>query len=123
MTITKTSEAGYPAVVEVEGLGPCYYSLGPFAIPHEGDYYLVLAPDGLAGDAGGTDVTEARLAHVDLESPFRVIRPTFRAVKAEVWVMGEPVVAEWNAATDGDRRGFDRRDRSDRRQIPTRRQP
>lgn len=125
MTFLKTSDAGYPTVVDFEGLGPCYYTLGPFAMPRRGEYYLAMK-GGIAGDMAGAYVTKGKQAATDLEETYRVVRPTFHAVKTEVYVMGSPVIveerdddgcgAQWRAC------GYDRRDHSDRRQMKRRKE-
>lgn len=71
---------GYPSVVQFEQLGPCYYSLGAYACPKKGEWFL----------SGGT--AEAWRALDDLDCPYRIVRPTFHALNTTVYVMGQPVV-------------------------------
>lgn len=70
-----------PAVVQFEGIGPCYYVLDTMRFPRRGEYYLSGA------------IIEAWRAPNDLSMSFRVVRPTFHAVKTpDGWIVGSPVL-------------------------------
>lgn len=72
----------FPTVVHFERIGPCYYTLGDFRAPKRGEYYLSGA------------IVEAWRAPNDLDTEFRIVRPTFHARQTQVYVIGAPVVLE-----------------------------
>lgn len=74
--------AHLPAVVHFEHLGNCYYSIMGTRPPKRGEYYLSGA------------IMEAYRAPADFNTPYIVVRPTFHATRASVWVMGAPIGPE-----------------------------
>lgn len=75
----------YPTVIEFEGIGPCYYTLGVFARPLKGEYYI-------SGHDG--DKLFARQSTEALPEPHRIVRPTFHAIRTTVWALGLPIQKE-----------------------------
>jgi hypothetical protein len=73
----------FAPVLQFEGLGPCYYVLDTFRCPRKGEYYL-----------SGTNEDgqpDGWRAPNDLITEYRVVRPTFKAKRAQVWAVGEPI--------------------------------
>ena len=65
------------SIVRVEGLGLCFYRRFGFRPPKAGEYYLSGA------------IVEAYRAAYDYTTPYRIVRPTHRAVQTIAYEKGE----------------------------------
>jgi hypothetical protein len=73
-----------PAVVEFEGIGPCYWRLIAFSTPRKGEWYL----------SGAIPMAYRAAGDFPGPSAYHIVTPTHHARQVTVWAMGNPVTLE-----------------------------